>query len=61
MVTIKSQKEIEKMKEACRITASVYDEMYLDKNKTETMGRNGLKRIDELQNNWDNVVRRFTE
>lgn len=41
--------------------ASVYDEMYLDKNKTETMGRNGLKRIDELQINWDNVVRRFTE
>ena len=27
MVTIKSQKEIEKMKEACRITALVYDEI----------------------------------
>ena len=27
MVTIKSQKEIEKMKEACKLTALVYDEI----------------------------------
>lgn len=41
--------------------AEVFDRLYEDRKLAETMGQNGLKRLDELEITWDNVIRRFTE
>ena len=50
MVTIKSQKEIEKMKEACRITALVYEEL-------EKYIKPGLSTMD-LDRFAENIIRK---
>lgn len=53
MVTIKSQKEIEKMKEACRITALVYDEI-------EKYIKPGITTMD-LDNFAEKIIREHGE
>ena len=53
MVTIKSQKEIEKMKEACKLTALVYDEI-------EKYIKPGISTMD-LDNFAEKIIRSMEE
>lgn len=39
--------------------AEIFDRLYEDKKLAEKMGVNGLKRIQDLDITWDNVIRRF--
>ena len=41
--------------------AAIFDQLYEDKKLAEKMGQRALKRIEELDITWDNVIRRFTE
>ena len=43
------------------IIAEHFDRLYLDKQAAEKMGSRGLERINELDINWDNVIRSFTQ
>ena len=40
--------------------AEIFDQLYEDRQLAEKLGKNGLRRIHELDISWDNVVRRFT-
>jgi glycosyltransferase involved in cell wall biosynthesis len=40
--------------------AAVFDRLYDDKKLAEKMGHAGIKRINDLDITWDNVIRRFT-
>lgn len=41
--------------------AAIFDQLYEDRKLAEKMGQRALKRIEELDITWDNVIRRFTE
>lgn len=44
-----------------RELARQFDMLYEDRTLAENLGINGKKRIEDLQINWYNVIRRFTE
>jgi glycosyltransferase involved in cell wall biosynthesis len=44
-----------------QLLAESFDKFYMDKKSAEKIGANGFKRIEELNINWENIVRKFTK
>lgn len=44
-----------------KMLAETFDKLYKDKSKTQKMGENALARLENININWEHVVRRLTE